>query len=385
MIVAHTADLHLDERAPHETLDEQVERLQWIGVDAHSSGASLMLCAGDVFERASTPAERNAAIVIFLRWSRMFPVVLVYGNHDRPGDLDYLGALSTEHQIAVISRPVIVTPPDLHIQVACMPWPRKSWLAGKVKAGTDIGQLANEAVRVILNGFCSKLGATEARFGKTVLLGHIELGAALTDSGQPMAGLSEAVLSESDLRAVGADYYALGHIHKQQVLGGDICYPGSPRQTTFGEEGGKGYALVELDTDDAPVIDHRVAPGRTLHTADLHWEDGQLLGDTVELEKGQTLVGQAVRLRFKVDASDRGQAQAEAELLRQRMLDQGAASVKLDPRVKATHRVRSETIREASSNADRLRSLWEARGDEPERSESILAKLGELEVASEST
>ncbi len=383
MIVAHTADLHLDERAPHESLAEQVDRLVWVGEDARDSGASLMLCAGDVFERASTPAERNAAILVFVRWASLFPVVVVYGNHDRPGDLDYLGVLSTDYPIYVLDRPDIIKPTNLHCQVACLPWPRKSWLAGRVDAGTDLSELATAAMRVILTGFAANLGEPESRFGPAVLLGHLEIGSALTDSGQPMAGIAEAVLSEQDLRMVGADYYALGHIHKRQILDGDIVYAGSPRQTTFGEDPGKGYTLADFDSPSYPEVLHKVAPGRDLHTVVAVWDGGDLVVDVGEYGIKQAREGTAIRIVYECDESNRQDAQAQAEQAREVLLKAGARSVKLDPKVKATHRVRSEAIREAKTHEDRLRALWDARGSTPERADPILAKLGTLEAADE--
>lgn len=382
MIFAHTADLHFDGQDAHESLDEQIERLIAIGDHARQLGARLMLCAGDVFERTSTPAERNAAIEVFAAWAYRFPVVVVYGNHDRPGDLDYLGRLKTEHAISVVDRPLVVCPFKKvdELSVACLPWPRKAWLAGKLKAGQDVNQVATEAMRVILDGFAAKWrGST----GLKLLLGHVEIGKAIMDSGQPMTGLADIELSVEELVNTGADYCALGHIHQRQswgMEGTEICYAGSPRQTTFGQEVGKGYALIDFSdpASPPPIVNLVDAPGRELHTITARWDGECLNSDTWDEE---CLKGHAVRLTYHVDAANSGQAAAEAATAKERLLKLGVHSVKLDPRVANVHRVRSELIREAKTHSDRVRAYWGALGEEPARAEPILEKLNELETA----
>lgn len=56
----------------------------------------------------------------------------------------------------------------------------------------------------------------------------------------------------------GFDYWALGHIHKRQVIRDSqpaIVYPGNPQGRDFGEAGIKGCYLVELDEGKNPSLD----------------------------------------------------------------------------------------------------------------------------------
>lgn len=372
MIIAHTADLHIDDRPgdSRETLAEQVERLVWIGDDAAARGAEVMLCAGDVFERTSTPAERNAAIEVFGAWASRMPVVVVYGNHDRPGDLDYLAAIRTKEPIAVRSRPDTVMVGNL--TVACLPWPRKAWLAGKVAGDKDLSTVATEAMRTVLHGLTAAVAVHSGC--PSVLLAHVEIGSAKLDSGQPLTGHADIELTAEDLLNVGADYCALGHIHQQQVLTPGVCYAGSPRQTTFGQDPDKGYVLVDFETARHEIVR---TPGRELVTIEAVWDD-ELHGLVTPVIREDS-IGASVRLTYHVDAANREQAAAQADESRAALLEAGVHSVKLDPRVKSVHRVRSDAIRDARTNADRLRALWAARGDGPAREMNILAKLNELE------
>ncbi len=383
MILAHVADLHLTERRGDSlaTLDEQVEWLEWIGDDAKANGAELMLVAGDVFDGLSTPAERNAAILLFTEWSKLMPVVIVRGNHDRPTDLNYLSHMRAHNTIYVAESPDVIEVGGATI--ACLPWPRKANLVAAMGAtsGLAVDAMAAQAMRNILSGFAARF-AGDSSTGPRILLAHAELGAALTDSGQPLAGKADIELSVGDLVETGADYVALGHIHKHQVLGERVCYAGSPRQCTFGEEGPKGYCLVDVERGREPRIEHRRGPGRDLVTIEAVWDPEK---DSLRPEGGGLIEdepvepGEAIRLMYAVCEDHKCRAAKQADTARERWISSGAHSVKLDARVIATHRVRSEEIREARTNTDRLAALWASRGSKPGRAEQIIGKLSQLE------
>ncbi len=55
-----------------------------------------------------------------------------------------------------------------------------------------------------------------------------------------------------DVLKTGFNYWALGHIHKRQIInesGPVMVYPGNPQGRDFGETGAKGCYLVEIDED----------------------------------------------------------------------------------------------------------------------------------------
>lgn len=67
-----------------------------------------------------------------------------------------------------------------------------------------------------------------------------------------------APFSLADLLAKDIDYWALGHIHQQQILHTGnpvIAYSGNPQGRDFGEKGPKGCLLVTLSTDHKPIIE----------------------------------------------------------------------------------------------------------------------------------
>jgi DNA repair protein SbcD/Mre11 len=58
-----------------------------------------------------------------------------------------------------------------------------------------------------------------------------------------------------DIRSSGFDYWALGHVHKRQIVNPAfpmVIYPGNPQGRDFGETGPRGCYLIELDRNSAP-------------------------------------------------------------------------------------------------------------------------------------
>ena len=373
MRIAHIADIHLTDRKGYNgmTLDEQVELLSWIGQHAYDRDARVMLVPGDIFDHVSTPAMRNAAITVFARWAQHLPVMVVRGNHDRPGDLDFLGCLATKHTIAIHDVPAIQEIKGL--KIACLPWPAKGWLAGQLERdiGQDINQAAKAAMLAILRGFAAEF---EGSTVPCVLLGHAELGGASMDNGQPLAPLADMPLAAGDLLDTGADYIALGHIHKHQIIDDRICYAGSTHQTSFGCTGSKGYCLVDVERGKEPVIIHVEAPSRRLITY-----EGSILscGEMVFGASGSHL-NDAIRLVYECPEDMREKMRGQAETYKADLLEAGAHSVKIDARTTAVHRVRSDEIREAKTDEEKLKAWWASRDETPARERPILDKLAEL-------
>jgi hypothetical protein len=164
-----------------------------------------------------------------------------------------------------------------------------------------------------------------------------------------------------------------------QTLGnGSIRFSGSPYQTSFGEKSGHGYSLVTVERGRPPIIEHRQVPSRELITIHGEWADdpSAIAWDRQAMDIPK---GASVRLQYDVGESNRTKASEDAEATRQMCLNAGARSVKLDPRITSTTRVRSEKIRTAKTTAEKIEALWEARGERPERSRQILDKLTVLE------
>ena len=75
--------------------------------------------------------------------------------------------------------------------------------------------------------------------------------------GKPGPHANYAPFRIEDVAGKGFDYWALGHIHKRQIIhepNPTIAYPGNPQGRDFGEIGAKGCNLVEIMENNTPDI-----------------------------------------------------------------------------------------------------------------------------------
>ena len=227
MKIAIIADSHFDAGS---RFDECQRIHRWIARDIAERRIDLVLHSGDVFERASTPREREAVAEWVEDITEAAPLIVVRGNHDALADLLYLERLATKHRVIVEegARCYLVA----GAMIACLAWPRKAQL---LAATGDTGresseQSAREALQHVLRGFGQTLAAHD---GPRILLSHAMVRGSRTSTGQPLTGCDMEIGLE-DLALVGADLYALGHIHLPQdwtINDAPVIYPGSPRRT----------------------------------------------------------------------------------------------------------------------------------------------------------
>lgn len=88
--------------------------------------------------------------------------------------------------------------------------------------------------------------------------------------GAPGPHHSYAPFRLDDIRGMGFDYWALGHIHKHHVVQQSapaVVYPGNPQGRDFGETGPKGCCLVEISPNQNPLI--RLIPTHCIRFEDL--------------------------------------------------------------------------------------------------------------------
>jgi DNA repair exonuclease SbcCD nuclease subunit len=237
--MVHAADLHLDTPfqgiagpAPHvaEALREASlgawDDLVRLAID---QGAAVLLLAGDLYDGAQRGVRAQIRVQRGLGQLSAAGVrtFIVHGNHD---PLDGWSAIRE-------------WPPGVHVfgheEVEVAPIEREGAIVGYVH-GISYGR------RDVAENLAARFRRGDAR-GPHIGLLHANAG------GSPEHA-AYAPCSLSDLQAAGMDYWALGHIHKRQILrGGDpwIVYPGDlqGRSPKASETGAKGAYLIEVDTD----------------------------------------------------------------------------------------------------------------------------------------
>jgi exonuclease SbcD len=266
------AALHGEERA-----DEQREFLLWLLRTVEDEAADALVVAGDVFDVYAPPASAQKLYYDFLaglvRLKEPPAVFIVAGNHDSPHFLGAPSGVLDALDIHVIGGADAEKPEALvfevkgrtsdAIVVGAVPFLRErdvSNLLGvtaeDAESGPDDGSRYNRAAAAFYRRVfeaAEKRGA-EAGGASVLLTGHLYIeGSAKSDDYSErtreignLTGLPSSLLPP-------ADYYALGHLHRPQVLNGNMRYSGSPLAMSFGEAGSaKSVAVLEFDGSGKP-------------------------------------------------------------------------------------------------------------------------------------
>lgn len=385
MKIAFVADSHF---AEDSRFGECVRLHNWIAEDAAARGCKALLHGGDLYERRSTPREREAVAQWVHHLADMgCNLVAVRGNHDAPGDVHYLRHLESEPD--VLEVPGMVTWAIPGVTIACLPWPSRAGILAQAQSREDGEQTIQEAMRSVLLG----LGSEAREAGNPVLfLGHCMVRDSRTSTGQPLVGCDLEVGLE-DLALVGADAYLLGHIHLHQhweINGAPCIYPGSPRRTAFGESEAKGYVVLDVEPGQPVRWEFVEAPATPMVDVQGKWETDYVnlsggpvvpflaLNDSAHCQ-ASNLAGAEVRLRYHVEAAHREAAKVEAAEVAASYLAAGAVSVKVEEQVAATTRARAPEVAMAPTVPEKLRALWAARGETVPRADQLLSLAVSLE------
>jgi len=239
----HTADLHLD--TPFKGLShwntELASFLKNAVFDAFhniidrclSEDVDFLLISGDIFDSDSGSLAAQLKFTSELKRlsEKNIPVYFICGNHDPlnawlpsiqlPGNTYRFGA----HEVQQIlhekeGKPVV----SLH------------GISYPDKVVTE-----NLTSQYILSGPMAPL---------SIALLHGTLG-------NPGPHEQYAPFKIEEITSKGFDYWALGHIHQNNVIREEdpaIVYPGNPQGRDFGETGVKGCYLVELQENNRPNI-----------------------------------------------------------------------------------------------------------------------------------
>lgn len=215
-----------------------------------SQGVDCFVQAGDVFDHAnvygreaSTGTIYDALLTPFEH--RPIPLYVIPGNHDigSPKDKDALTPVDKYEWITVIRKPCVYDIGN-NVSLCAVPWLNRSHLIQKLLAKNLTTDQAMKKVDDLLHTLMGNLGKEVAKAkadGKFVLLvGHLEVTGAAREGGTVQSEGSFE-FSPVDLAAVGANAYALAHIHIRQHIDGlpnqNDGYIGSLCQLSFGEQG----------------------------------------------------------------------------------------------------------------------------------------------------
>ena len=376
--ILHSADFHFD----REHQEPSLASLQAFLAFGRERGVDLWVLAGDLFNRAvqNTRSSGFPRLVRLLReMTDLAPLVAVRGTptHDLPGCYEALQQLRGRHGLTLLdsgdslafltAAGELVTAPrgtagdgrpeGARLLVLGCPEPSPE---GALEADRERAQ--------------ERLGSRLAEWGQVrrrhadlpcLFVYHGLIRGAFLPTG-PLTGRGEVAADRSDLAAVGADYYALGHIHLAQRLPGlPAWYCGSAFPVNWGEREAKTFRQVLLGGKEGrPAVAVRAVPyphppRRKLVLPPGGRLEGDLAGCQVWLE---VQVG-----REEAATVDRG-------ALLERLLAAGAvAGSRVTLAVLPAETVRAAQIREAQRLEDKVAVWAEAAGEEvtPEDRERV--------------
>lgn len=248
----HAADLHLD--APFKGVDADDPRVREALIAATIGAldalvdtcverrADFLILAGDVYNSADAPlrtefAFREACARLDAAGIRVF---VARGNHD-PASSRSAG---------------LAMPPNVHVFSA-----EAVERVVYERDGTPVCTLYGRSFRTAAE--TTNLAAGYVRDPDDGLA----IGVLHTNVGDRPGHGPYAPCSLDDLRAARMDYWALGHIHKPEVLSEDppIVYSGCTQGLHPGETGDRGCTVVTLDRHGATL--ERVSTARVLWAA----------------------------------------------------------------------------------------------------------------------
>ena len=364
----HIGDFHA---APGPRNADRYRALDFILDDAEHTDVGLWLWPGDLSHARQSIEDKNQIASRLVRMANRAPVILVYGNHDLPGDLDVFAELRAAYPIVVVSQPQCVTlrlPSGDTATVFCLPYPTKASLVAQGVVPADVGDVAATALEAIF-----MMAAHDLEFARkggvlTLMVGHINVGGSITSTGQPNIG-REIELAPRHLDRLGGIYIGLNHIHKHQAIAG-AHYAGSVCRLDWGEIDPKFYNRVTL-TDDSVLVEPQPIP-----VPPMFHVEGELNRRGFWLDEGprpESWAGTEVRVRYRYRQSEK--ATLDETLVTRPFLD--ARRLKVEPVAIPDRAVRAPAVAAAFTLADKVAAWADVVGVTP--APSLVAKLALLE------
>lgn len=219
----------------------------------------LVLFCGDAYKsrEPSQTQQREFATRINRLASSDIPVFLLVGNHDLPNTTGKATTIEIFDTLAV-KNVHISNLPDIYrietrggaLQIASLPWPRRSSLLSKEETKNLSFEQINQRMQQLLTGIITAHVSKLDPALPAILAAHIWVVGAQVGSERIMTIGQEHSLLPGNVANPAFDYIALGHIHRHQVLSENppVIYAGSLERVDFGEEEEeKGFYLVEIE------------------------------------------------------------------------------------------------------------------------------------------
>jgi exonuclease SbcD len=254
----HLADLHIGFPLKNgennfnfqNTLDFVIEKAKEYKVD-------LVVIAGDVFHKRDPEVRDEKLFARFVNAlaESNIEILIVTGNHEgapfreRSIHLDLYNELPLKF-IHISKIPEVISIKGVNF--ITLPYPFKTNILSKEeyrdKSEDEVLNILNRRLLSIVDELISEVNSE-----KNILVAHMPVSEGVIGFEQYINFSKELPLSIEELDRSNIIYYALGHLHKNQILKSrkyehTFAYPGSLDRLDFGEENDpKGFFFVEVE------------------------------------------------------------------------------------------------------------------------------------------
>lgn len=261
MRILHTADWHLGKSLEGQTrLYEQEQFLKDFIAMAEEYEPDVILIAGDIYDSVNPPARAEKLFYETLK--ELSPngerlIVVIAGNHDSPERLVAAGPLAMEHGIVMAGVPGSVALPGeygrhritesgpgwLEVQICkadgsqesavilTVPYPSEKRLAEVIYRETEDEERQAEEYAKRMERLFRMLETHYRSDTVNLMCAHLFVMDARPSGSERALSLGGSYLIAGDILPKKADYIALGHVHKPQVVPGcekRARYAGAP-------------------------------------------------------------------------------------------------------------------------------------------------------------
>ncbi|WP_026911124.1 exonuclease SbcCD subunit D [Patulibacter minatonensis] len=285
MRLLHTADWHLG-RSLHRLplLDAQRAVVDHLVALAREEQVDAILLAGDVFDRALPPVEAvRVAGDALRRLSEVAPVIAISGNHDSAGRLGFAaeliaaGGVHLRTEPDAVGDPVVLQDADGPVAIYGIPYLDPDLARGPL----GVEERSHDAVLgAAMDRVRADLAARDGH--RAVVVAH-----AFVQGGEPSESERDISIGGAETVAAsvfaGADYVALGHLHRPHAVGAGAsasgpggavpadpaapALPPTPADAVSADAQAELGGMFSLPLDDPPGDEPDSAPSADDHDA----------------------------------------------------------------------------------------------------------------------
>ncbi len=256
MRILHTADWHLGKNLEGQSrMDEQEQFLTDFVKIAHANDIDLIMIAGDVYDKSNPPARAEKMFYDTLKrlsgnGERL--TLVISGNHDNPDRLVAAGPLAREHGIIMVGTPKTVVPCGeygkhkilasgegfIEIEmknekavILTVPYPSEKRLNEVIYNGMDDEEDKAKSYSDRIFSLFDTLKSHYREDTINLATSHLFAMGSEESGSERSIQLGGSYIVDGSCFPSEAQYVALGHVHKPQIVPGTnkkARYCGSP-------------------------------------------------------------------------------------------------------------------------------------------------------------